>query len=437
VIRGIRLEGKKEATLLVWTLKRFDAPAKVRIFLKYSEHCFALPIVQIGDKVKSGEKIAKPANPQSVPIHASMSGTITAIETFPHPVFGKAEAVEIETDKQDHKAPHLGTERRGWDQLSAEEVRSLFQDSGLVDLNPEMEPLHLKTEKPVQKLIINACEAEPYLTSEHALLMSHPVEILKGVELLRKAAGAESVTIVTQDNKVEAAELLKSKIYFLKWKHVEVRVIPSVYPAGTDKMLRRMLSAETPSYEIFNVATAYAVYEAVALQKPLIERALTLGGECFIEPKNVWARVGTEFETLTRYAKNFLRPAGKMVMNGPMAGQALEHLKYSLTAGMQGLLALPEETVREGMTESCIRSGRCVEVCPVEISPVMIALAAEKDWFEVSTQYGADACIECGNCTYICPSKKPLVELIRYAKGRNSKEFKSVRRQKKQLQGSP
>lgn len=436
MIRGIRLEGKKEATLLVWTLKRFDPPSKVRLFLKQSENSFAVPCVAAGDKVKAGEKIADPSNANSVAVHASLSGTITAVETFQHPVLGRAEAIEIESDKQDHKIPGLGAERRGWEQLAAEDLRNLYQESGLVELTLEMTPLHLKTEKSVKKLVLNACEPEPYLTSEHALMMSHPVEILKGVEILRRSLGAEEIVIITQDNKVEVAELLKSKIYFLKWKHVEVRVIPSVYPAGTSSMLQRVLNAEMPSFEIFNVATAFAVYEAIVLQKPLIERAMTVGGECLIEPKNVWARLGTDFEMLTKYAKNFLRQPGKVVLNGPMAGQAIESLQGSLIPGIQGLLALAEETVQEGQTESCIRSGRCIEVCPVEISPVMISLAAEQNLFEMAADYGAALCIACGNCTYICPSKRPMADLIRYAAKGPQKKTPPVRRKKKVLSPS-
>jgi electron transport complex protein RnfC len=426
VIRGIRLEGKKDATLLVWTLKRFDPPAQVRIPIGNN-----LTSVNPGDKVKAGDLIAEPANAQSVAVHASISGTVTAVRSSSHPFFDSAEAVEIESDKQDLKCDGFGTERAGWDKLSSEELLSLFQSHGLVNLGAEMVPVHVKAAAQVSKLIINACEPEPYLTCEHALMMSHPVEILKGAEILRKAMGAEQVLIVTQDNKTEAAELLKSKIYFQKWKHFEVQIIPSVYPAGTDPMLRRQFGHEP--IEIFNAATAYAVHEAVVFQKPLIERPVTVGGECFIEPKNVWARLGTEFETLVKYARGFLRQPGKVVAGGPMTGKAQGNLKASLVPGLPGLLALPEETVKEEETHSCIRSGRCVEVCPVEISPVMITLAAERGLFQMAAEYGADACIQCGNCTYICPTKRPMAEWLRMAQRPPAKAPRLARRVKKKI----
>ena len=392
-MQGIRLEGKKDATTLVWTLKRFDPPPKVCIPIN------GAPLVRVGDKVKTGQKIAEPTDSQSVSVHASLSGNITAIDIFPHPFLGRSQAIEIESDKQDQKIPGFGTERPAWQRLGPEELLTLFQDSGLVDLDLETTPVHLKA-LPAPKLILNACEPEPYLTCEHALMMSHPLEILKGAEILRKAAGAEEVVIVTQDDKREAAEILKSKIYFLKWPHVQVQMTPSIYPA---------------QFEAFNIATAFAVYEAVVLQKPFIERAVTVGGECLIEPKNVWARMGTDFETLIKYARGFLRQPGKVLAGGPMTGAAQNSLAAAVTPGLPGLLALPEELVKPEQVEPCIRCGLCAAACPVDISPAMITLAAEQDLFELAKDYGAEACIECGNCTYVCPSKRPMLELVQYA----------------------
>lgn len=406
--RGIRLEGKKEATILVWTLKRFDPPAKVRITAD-------VPIVSLGDKVKTGQKISEPSDLQSVARHASISGTVTAMDS---------DAIEIESDKLDQKIASFGAERQGWDQLGPEALRSLFQDFGLVDLDAGMTPVHLKTAPKVQTLVLNACEPEPYLTSEHALMMGHPLEILKGAEILRKALGAQEIILLTQENKLEVAELFKSKIFFLKWNHARVEVIPNIYPPHFSY----------PDAITFNVATAFAVYEAIVFQKPLIERAMTVGGECLIEPKNVWARMGTEFDVLIKYAKGFLRQPGKIIWGGPMAGRALENLQTTVTPGMQGLLALPEELVKPEQVEPCIRCSKCVDACPVDISPALITLAAEQEQFALAMDYGAETCIECGNCSYVCPSKRPMVELIQYARNQNRRrEPKKPRR----LAGAP
>lgn len=429
MIQGIRLEGKKEATLLVWTLKRLDPPKKVRIPLRQSADVFSKARVSPGDKIRTGEVLADPANPQSVFIHSSVTGTVTAITLVPHPFLGAVEAVEIETALHEQKTVEFGIERKQWEQLSSEELLKLFQESGLLDMEPDMTPVHALASRKVKTLILNACEPEPYQTCEHALMMSHSPEILKGGEILRKACGAERLLVVIQDDKLEVAETIKSKIFLSKWKHVEIEIVPTLYPHGKESMIRRKYAKESAS--IFNVATAYAVYEAVVNQKPFIERVVTVGGECVLEPKNIWARVGMDFEAAIKSGKGFLRPPGKVIMGGPMAGIAQENLEAPVTAGVQAVLALPEELTRPRTEESCIRSGECVTVCPVEIHPAFITLAVEQGQMDLARDYGVDACIECGNCTYICPSKRPMADLLRLGKGQRLSLASKKKRSKK------
>ena len=170
-----------------------------------------------------------------------------------------------------------------------------------------------------------------------------------------------------------------------------------------------------PYGQVYNAAAAFSVYEAVALQKPFYERPVTVGGECVTQPRNLWARIGTEFGDLVKACRGLLREPRKVVMNGPMRGTAQSSLEVPVIPGTQGILALPKEAAKPAPPEACTRCGRCLEVCPVEISPAMITLAAENDFFELAEEYGVGECIECGNCAYVCPSKRPMVELIRYA----------------------
>lgn len=414
-MQGIRLEGKKESTLLVWTLKRLDPPKKIRIPLRQGPDIFSKVRVSPGDKVLTGEMIAEPGNAKSVFIHSSVTGIVMGLTQVPQPFLGLVEALEIETAPHEQKTPAFGTERKQWEQLTAEELRVLFRESGLVDLEPEMNPLHTRAGRKADALVINACEPEPYQTCEHALMMSHSPEILKGADLLRKAMNAEKIIFVIQDNKLEVAETLKSKIFLSKWKHFEIEVVPTLYPHGKEIMLRKKYPRE--SAEIFNVATAYAVYEAVVNQKPFIERVVTVGGECVLEPKNIWARVGMDLETVVKSGKGFLRPPGKVLIGGPMAGMAQENLSACVTAGTQAVLALPEELTKSQNEEPCIRCAACVEVCPVEIHPALITLAVERGLFDLGRDYGAQACVECGNCTVICPSKRPMADLMKLALG--------------------
>lgn len=415
MIKGIRLEGKKDATILVWTIKRPEPPKKVRIPLVFNADNYAIPCVEKDSRVKIGDTIGEPANAQSVSVHASVSGTVSAVSVFPHPVLGGVQSVEIETDKDDKSAPFIWGERKDWDKTSREELLQTFQNSGLVDFESGMKPIHIKAAARTKTIVLNACEPEPYQTSEHALMMSHPLEVLKGADILRWVMDAEEILIVTQDNKLEAAETLKSKIYFLKWKHAEVRVIPSEYPLGKEVMLRRVLGADysAAELEIFHVASAFAVYEAVVFQKPLIERAVTIGGECLIEPKNAWVRLGTDLESAVKIGKGFLRQPGKLILGGPMTGLAQERLDVPILASTGALLGLPEELTQPAELNPCIRCGKCVESCPVDIHPAMISIAAENNQWEAAKYYGVNSCIECGNCSYVCPVKRPMVELIR------------------------
>jgi Na+-translocating ferredoxin:NAD+ oxidoreductase subunit C len=421
-MNGIRLEDKKITTLITWTVKRLNPAAKVTIPIFDASAC-----VELGQHVRIGEKIAEPENSKAVAAHASVSGEVTGIREQLIPTGGITQAIEIISDGLDEKCPEIGIERLNLENLTRNDLLALFQDSGLVDLDQEMEAVHLKAAASKQTLILNGCESEPYVTSEHALMMSHPLEILKGAEFLRQALDAEDIIIVVENNKLEVAETLKSKIFFQKWNHVQVEVMPSLYPHGTNSLLpRRLKQLKSESFAIFNIATAFAVYEAVALQKPLYERVVTVAGECLFEPKNIWARIGTEFSAAIKSCKGFLREPRKVLMNGPMKGIAQSTLEVPILKGTQAILSLPHEITKPVEVEACIRCGKCIDACPSNISPVMITLSAEQDFFDTAKEYGLEQCIECGNCSYACPSKRPMLELIRYAMSQSFPERRKV-----------
>jgi len=424
-MNGLRLKPKNEAALVSWMLKKPRLPYLVRLPLPLSPELH----VTAGDFVRAGQKIADSQDPSGIPLFASVFGRVQKISPW----------VEIQSEDRDEAI--LPQERPGWQALSAPELISLFRDRGLRELDDQAFALHeiVGRSGPRSVLIINACESEPYVTSDYALVMSHAPEILKGAEILRRAYGAKKLVITLQQEGREAAELLKSKIYFLKWDHAEVRVLPSVYPqdmlhplvravTGKDLLpqrreaLRSGRSRNDPWLDrdlledaeaaLHDAATAFAVYEAVVMQKPFYERALTVAGECVIEPKNLWIPLGLSAGDALKACRGLMREPAVVVLNGPLRGRTLTEYETPLGAGDRALLALPKELVASGPEEACTRCGKCAEVCPAGIFPVFIAEAAGKGLTQEAESWGAGLCFHCGSCTYSCPSRLPLDERV-------------------------
>lgn len=394
-MKPLKLESKKENFFLAWTIQRPAPPSKITVPLKQFSGLEAMPCVEEGTPVLAGQKIADPQHASDVCLHSSISGKVSRI----------SHAIEIVSDGLDEKGAPA---KEGNDRLE------FFRSMGLVDMNLRMTPVHVKLAQKPEVLVLNACEPEPYIASTYALIMSHPLELLKGAEILREACGAKKILFVTETDKRESAELIKSKIYFLKWEQAEVLMLEPGYPDHESVLAKRLAM---PSLAILDAATAFAAYEAVVLGKPLIERAVTVAGECVMDPKNLWLRTGTDLSAAVKICKGFMREPRKVLIGGPLGGRAQARLDIPVTAGTPGIVALPKEAVDTGDPGPCIRCGLCLEVCPAEISPAMISLAAENGLFKTAEAYGAALCIECGNCAYVCPSRRPMTELMREAKG--------------------
>jgi len=344
-----------------------------------------------------------------------MSGRVEQIAAFPNATGHESRMIEIRKHGEPKAVPAAEI-NKGWAEIPADELSGIFQRSGLVTTDPLMEPAHAKLRRHAgaRVVIINACEPEPYVTCEQVLTMSHPLEILRGAELLKKAGGIEKIIFAVEDSNLEMIELIKSKIYFLKWEHVEVRTVPTLYPQGLEStLLQTWFPEEEDKAVVFPASTAFAVYEAVALGKPFYERVVTVGGECVVEPRSLWLPIGISFHDAIHACKGVMREPQKILMGGPMAGRAQEDDEVPVTAGTNAILALPKEVAREDKEEPCIRCNACVDHCPVSLSPAMITLAAERKEFAIAKEWNVSDCIECGNCAYVCPSKRPMLELIR------------------------
>ncbi|MDP3920036.1 MAG: RnfABCDGE type electron transport complex subunit C [Candidatus Omnitrophota bacterium] len=446
MIGGLALESKKESSLVSWAIKRSRTrPAKVRILIREREPYRQEVCVEVGTVVIAGQVVAMPVDADAVPSHASMPGEVTRIDRFPDSKGGTGLAVEISGDETFGWSPEVNSEREGWELLSRSNLFAIFRESGLMSMEAG-NPLHAKYEPisqgELRTLIVNGCETDPYVTSAHALLMSHPVEILRGAESMRSLIGAERVVIALDASKSEIAELLRSKIFFLKWKHFKVTLLSERYPqsetlplirdvlgidlirnAGALMQLRFAESARDGYLElahqagiaIEDTATLFSVYEAVRYHKPLYERVVTVAGECIIEPRNIWLPFGISFQDAVKSCRGLMRGPEKILMGGPMKGIAQRDWDACVIAQTEAILALPHEVTKPEEVHACIHCGDCVSACPVEISPVMITQAAEADLFEMASDWGISACIGCGNCSYVCPAKRPMADLIRYA----------------------
>ena len=381
------------------------------------------PCVRVGEQVRIGQKIAEPGNSEEVTVHAGITGVVTEIVAAPDATGGTCVMVGIQRSAEPKCAPGVWEIRKGWEQTPAGELTRSFQCAGLVTTDPSAIPVHtkIKGHAGAGTLVVNCCEPEPYITCEQVLLLSHPVEVLRGAELLRKALGAEKMVFAFEDCNFEMRELVKSKIFFLKWNHVDVRTVPTLYPQGSEStLLQHWFPGRQGQAAVFPASTAFAVYEAVAHQKPFYERIVTVGGECVVEPRSLWLPLGTSFQDAIHVCKGVMREPDKVIMNGPMAGIAQTDLNVPIMAGTAAVLALPKEIVKEAPEEPCIRCNRCVDRCPAGISPAMITLASDHQELETAAAFGVEACIECGNCGYVCPSKRPMLEKIRRTK-RHSK----------------
>lgn len=410
--RGIPLEQKKE-TILLNALKRPYSVKRVRIPLCGG----AVPCVRDGEPVSPGKKIADPGNADGVPVFAGIYGKTAKVETIVLPDGNRSSALEVLGDNEPRTPPSFPDNKKEPEAFSKEDLRGFFREKGLLTLDEKMKPLHSQviSQGPAQSIVINCCEPEPYVAAGLAVLAAHPLEVLKGAELLCKAASAEKAVFVFGNADREMFELIKSKIYLLKRSALDARMVSSVYPFDSEELLLRDFPEGTVSW---NPATAYAAYEAVFCGKPFFERVVTVGGECVAEPRNLWLPVGFLFRDAFQVCKGFLREPRKVLAGGPMTGIAQRDLETPVTAGTDAILALPKEIVMESRGGSCVRCNRCVDACPVSISPAMITLAAEHGEIGEAVEWGVRDCVECGVCAYVCPACRPMLDLIRAVKPR-------------------
>ncbi len=401
------------------------APAR-RVYIPLSQHLGKAcdPLVNPGDSVSVGQRIGSVEAHVYAPVHSSITGKVISISTWPHPVLGKSKTVIIEGEDS---LPSQGINPRPQDivdKLSSEDIRKIVFDCGIVGMGGASFPTHIKLNPPktVDTLIINGAECEPYLTADYRLMVEKAPEIIKGIRLISRCLGVKDIFIAIEDNKPEAIKAFSSHLPVSGYR---LKVLKSNYPQGGEKQLiKSVLRKEVPRGKlpfdlgvvVHNVATVFAVYEAVYLNKPLYERVVTVVGSILKNPKNLLVRIGTPIKEIIEFCGPLKENPAKIISGGPMMGVSQYTDRVPVIKSTNGILLLSKGEAACLEEEYCIRCGACVRGCPVGLMPCMINLASEKSIWHEAINYGAMDCIECGVCSYVCPANRRLVQSIKRAK---------------------
>ncbi len=413
------------------SIERMPLPARVIIPLQQHIGAACEPLVNIGDEVQEGQKIGEAKAFLMSPVHASIAGKVVAIEDHPHPVSPKlVRSIVIENAAA--TPPRSWETTVDWSNLSSKDLLEKIQAAGIVGMGGATFPTHVKLSPPkqttVDTVILNGVECEPYLTSDHRLMVERPLDVLEGLKIILKVMGVKQAYLAIEKNKPDAIAIMQQQLANAAgWNGVTVEVVPLTvkYPQGAEKQLIKSITGkEVPSgglpfdvgVVVQNVGTAVAIYEAVVKEKPLIERIVTVTGDGVNDPKNLLVRIGTPFAAVIDYAGG-LAPHKyplKTLMGGPMMGLAQYTLDVPVIKGTSGILVIAETSPKK--MRPCVKCGSCVEICPMNLMPNRLADFAERDNFAECDAYNVRDCIECGGCTYICTSARPIVHLVKYAK---------------------
>jgi len=407
-------------------IRKAALPKIVRLPLQQHIGAPANPVVKLGDHVKTGQLVAEPGGYVSAAIHSSVSGKITAIRPFPHPLGSRMPAIEIESDGWDtlsEDMPPVGDHLS----LSPEQIVEAVHRAGIVGLGGAAFPTHVKLKPPqnvrIHTLVLNGAECEPFLTCDFRLMVERPNEIVQGALLLKKAVSSERIIVGVEANKPEAIESLSRAA--ASYREISVESLEVKYPQGSElQLIKSLTGIELPKsklpleagFVVQNVGTALAVFEAVVKGKPLYERVVTIAGNGVKEPCNLLVRIGTLFGELLEQAGGVLDDAAKLIVGGPMMGLTQHTLDVPVTKGTCGMLIFREDQVEVADALVCIRCGRCETYCPAGLPTARIGLAAEFGKFNIAESLDVMECMECGCCSYVCPSKRPMTHYMRAAK---------------------
>lgn len=403
-------------------------PAEIEIILAQHIGAPCLPTVVRKDEVSEGAVIGDVKKGLGVPLHAPVTGKVKAVTTSAHPVHTSAPSITIAVDGEAKPAAYS---IREWRRSDPKELLEKVKDAGIVGIGGAGFPTHVKlappSSSPVDTLVLNGAECEPYITSDHRQMVEYAEEIVEGAKIILRILNISKCIIGIENNKPESIQALSDAAAKASESGyvIEIRGLEVKYPQGSEKQLIQSVTGrKVPGYAlpsavgvvVQNVSTAKAIYDGVVMEKPLYEKVITISGKGINRPANLLVKVGTKLGDIVDYLGGIRPELKKIVLGGPMMGFAVSDLDVPITKTTSSILFLTEEEIDTNPHSNCIRCGWCLDVCPMGLEPKEIGVYVEANRGEDTEPFGVFECFECGSCAYVCPAKRPLVQFVRLAK---------------------
>ncbi len=403
-------------------------PAVVVIPLQQHIGASCDALVKPGQQVKVGQKIGESKAFVSANVHSSVSGTVKSIEPRNSSSGATVNCIIIESDGK-FTIDESVKPKADIDKLSKDDILAIIKDAGLTGMGGAGFPAHVKLSPPKDKqidtIIINGAECEPYLTADHRIMLEKTEDVIVGAKAAKKAVGVDKCYIAIEKNKPDAIEVMIKALEDAGEDGIEVAQLETKYPQGDEKRLINAVTGRiVPSgglpmdvgVVVNNVGTIATLGNIIKTGMPVIQRVVTVTGSAIKNPKNLYVRIGTLFSDVIEQCGGFSEEPGKIINGGPMMGISQFTAEVPVIKGTSGILILNKKDARVEDSQNCIKCGRCVEICPVNLQPLIISKLSLLDKFDEAEKYYALDCIECGSCSFICPSKRKLMESIRVAK---------------------
>lgn len=406
-----------------------EMPPPDQVFLPLSMHfgAPATPVVKKKQEVQEGEVIATVERGLGASIHSSVTGVVKSIETRPHPTMVRCDAIVIDRDPA---APARSYDFVDWGKLTREQLLARVKETGIVGLGGAGFPTHVKLSPPptakIDTLVLNGAECEPYLTTDHRIMLESPEKIVQGVKVILKILGIKNCVIGIELNKPDAINAMNKAVQQESDDDFAIAVqgLTVKYPQGSEKqliysLLKRAVPGGGLPFDVGvivqNISTTLAVFEAAALNKPLYEKVVTFSGRALVRPANLKVKIGTPLSDVVAYLGG-TKDLVKIVSGGPMMGFAVSGIDIPVVKTMSGVLFLNSSETDLGQQGPCIHCGWCMDACPMGLSPKEVGIYVEAGRGHLAEKFGVFECFECGCCAYVCPAKRPLVQFARLAK---------------------